>query len=487
MLFNSIQFLVFFPVVVFLYFVLPHRFRWLHLLVASCVFYMAFIPSYILILLVTITIDYTAGRIIGKMENKKKKKLWLVISIISTCLVLAIFKYYNFFIENFNWFSDLMHRKVSLKTANIILPIGLSFHTFQSLSYVIEVYRGNQKPEKHFGRYSLYVMFFPQLAAGPIERPQNLLHQFYKEHVFDYARVSEGLKWMLWGMFKKVVIADNLSLLVNPVFNQPQNFHGIQNIFATLCFSFQIYCDFSGYSDIAYGSAKVMGFQLTRNFTLPYYSSSVTEFWRRWHISLSSWFRDYVYIPLGGNRVLFHRQIFNLLVTFVLSGLWHGASWTFIIWGLLNWFYVVVELLFRKAENSFPSLKQMSSSKLLSPLKTFLTFMLICFAWIFFRAKDFSHLKLLLHGLFNFNDQLTGFPALIHSIQSISGNVNFLWLLLSFLLFLIIDYWMNTNQLNVRLYRFPKLVRWSFYYVIIFWILLFGMFQNSPHFIYFQF
>lgn len=286
MLFNSFQFLLFFPIVTLIYFLLPHKYRWFHLLVASCVFYMFFIPAYILILFITIFIDYFAGIWIEKSTNQGKKKTYLILSIISTCLFLFIFKYFNFFTDNFNGIAQLIHWNYSLKTMAIILPIGLSFHTFQSLSYVIEVYNGNQKAEKHFGIYSLYVMFYPQLVAGPIERPQNLLHQFYEKHEFDYVRVSNGLKLMAWGLFKKVVIADRLSVFVNQVYNNPYDYKGLSLVVATIFFTFQIYCDFSGYSDIAIGSAQVMGFKLMDNFNRPYFSKSISEFWKRWHISL---------------------------------------------------------------------------------------------------------------------------------------------------------------------------------------------------------
>ncbi|MEI7983341.1 MAG: MBOAT family O-acyltransferase, partial [Bacteroidota bacterium] len=341
MLFNSIQFLLFFPLVTFLYFILPFRYRWLLLLLASCFFYMAFIPIYILILAITIVIDYYAGIYISQSTGKKRK-FYLVISIISTCLVLFIFKYFNFFINNFNFIGSLLGLKYPVHILHILLPIGLSFHTFQSLSYVIEVYRGHQKPEYHFGIYSLYVMFYPQLVAGPIERPQNLLHQFHENHSFDYSNVTNGLKRMAWGMFKKIVIADRLALVVNFVYNDPANQTSLSIILATVFFAFQIYCDFSGYSDIAIGAAQVMGYKLMNNFDRPYFSETIADFWKRWHISLSSWLRDYLFLPLAyffsgkmkkesylridSNQLIY---AFATLITFTICGLWHGAAWTF--------------------------------------------------------------------------------------------------------------------------------------------------------------
>ena len=341
MLFNSFTFLIFFPVVVAVYFALPHRFRWAWLLAASCYFYMAFIPIYILILFFTIAIDYVAGIVIENAEGRKRK-LFLAASIVANVGVLAVFKYFNFLSANANAIAEVFHWPYELPILGIILPIGLSFHTFQAMSYTIEVYRGRQRAERHLGIYSLYVMFFPQLVAGPIERPQNLLHQFYERHDFDYDRVTNGLRKMAIGLFMKVVIADRLARYVNVVYPNPTNFQGLTLVVATVFFAFQIYCDFAGYSMVAIGSAEVMGFRLMKNFDRPYLSKSISEFWSRWHISLSSWFRDYVYIPLGGNRVARSRWYYNLFITFLLSGLWHGANMTFVIWGALHGIFVVI-------------------------------------------------------------------------------------------------------------------------------------------------
>ena len=387
MLFNSFQFLVFFPVVTTLYFLLPHRFRWGLLLAASCYFYMAFIPQFILILFITITVDYFAG--IGLESTQGNKKKWILLaSILANVGMLGFFKYFNFANENIAAFANFIGWNYPIENLSIILPIGLSFHTFQSLSYTIEVYRGHQKAERHYGYLALYVLFYPQLVAGPIERPQNILHQLHEEHRFEYQRVADGLKWMAWGMFKKVVIADRMALLVNPIYDSPTSHEGPALVFATLAFAIQIYCDFSGYSDIALGSAQVMGIKLMKNFQHPYFARSISEFWRRWHISLSTWFRDYVYIPLGGNRSGARRTAINLFITFLLSGLWHGASWTFVIWGALHGIYIIlnhwIEPRWTRFRDSgfakrFPSLH--NGLSLLS------TFGLVCFAWIFFRAS----------------------------------------------------------------------------------------------------
>ncbi len=388
MTFNSLEFLVFFPIVTLVFFLIPHRFRWFLLLSASCIFYMAFVPAYIFVLAIIILIDYFAGVFIERSVGAQKK-MYLLASILSTCTVLVIFKYFNFFNANLAALSSLLHWNYSISALSLLLPIGLSFHTFQSLAYVIEVYRGNYKAERHLGIYALYVMFYPQLVAGPIERPQHLLPQFYVEQVFEYDRVVRGLKRMLWGMFKKVVIADNLAPIVNMVFNSPQDYSGPYLLQATLFFAIQIYCDFSGYVDIALGSAQVMGFRLSENFNKPYLATSISDFWRRWHISLSRWFRDYVYVPLGGNRTNLSRTYMNIFIVFLLSGFWHGANWTFLLWGGLHGMYVICSRVTTGLRerivqlirlNSFPNLRKY--------IQVAVTFSLVSFAWIFFRAKD---------------------------------------------------------------------------------------------------
>ena len=392
MLFNSWQFLIFFPTVTALYFIFPHRHRWWLLLLASCIFYMAFIPIYILILAVTILIDYTAGLWLAAPGlSPRRRKAILSVSIVSTCLVLFVFKYYNFFNANLAGVARFLHWNYPIAALQLVLPIGLSFHTFQSLSYVIEVYRGNQKVERRLGIYALYVMFYPQLVAGPIERPQNLLHQFDEQHVFEYQRVTDGLKLMLWGMFKKVVIADRLAIAVSQVYGNPHEYAGLALILATLFFAFQIYCDFSGYSDIAIGAAQVMGFKLMNNFNRPYSAESIAEFWKRWHISLSTWFRDYLYIPLGGNRVKLWRWQYNLFITFLVSGLWHGANWTYIVWGALNGAYFIISIWTQDLRRSFHRNTGLDRHPVLSKyLRVGLTFCLVCIAWVFFRAKSIS-------------------------------------------------------------------------------------------------
>ena len=371
------------------------------LLAASCYFYMAFIPKYILILAVTITVDYFAGLGLEKFEGRTKR--WVLLaSILTNIGMLAFFKYFNFANENLAQLAKFIGWNYPLHSLSIILPIGLSFHTFQSLSYTIEVYRGNQKAERHFGYLALYVMYYPQLVAGPIERPQNILHQLHTEQHFDYQRVTDGLKWMAWGMFKKVVVADRMVLFVNPVYNDPTHHTGPALVFATLAFAIQIYCDFSGYSDIALGSAQVMGVKLMKNFNHPYFAQSISEFWRRWHISLSTWFRDYLYIPLGGNRVVKPRWAFNLFITFLISGLWHGANWTYVIWGALHGSYLVLTTLAEPVWNYFSEFTRLDKlPRLKAVISILTTFSLVTFAWIFFRASSLNDALYIVSHLFN--------------------------------------------------------------------------------------
>jgi len=479
MLFNSIYYLIFFPVVTLLYFCLPHSYRWLLLLVASCVFYMTFIPVYILILFLTILIDYYASIYIEHATGTVRKRL-LNLSITSTCLVLFVFKYLGFFNNNLEVLAEFIGWNYPITALNIILPIGLSFHTFQSLSYVIEVYRGNQKPEKHIGIYSLYVMFYPQLVAGPIERPQNLLHQFHEEKRFDYANVTAGLRLIVWGLFKKVVIADRLAIYVNTVYDEPTQFGGPVLVLATVAFAYQIYCDFSGYSDIAIGSARVMGFTLMKNFNAPYFSQSITEFWKRWHISLSTWFRDYLYVPLGGNRVSRWKFYRNILITFAVSGLWHGANWTYIIWGGLNGVYLIVGHLSVGWRVRFCELIGMSSHRmLLVGFRVVTTFTLICVAWVFFRSNSLSDAW---HIITHLTSGWGGVWQSVHAFSDLDVTVS----IGAIVVLESVQWLQETPSRSNRLMLLPVYFRWSVYYCLLASILVFGVF-DATQFIYFQF
>ena len=483
MLFNSNQFLVFFPTVAILFFLLPHKFRWAHLLIASCIFYAAFIPIYLLILFGTIVIDYIAGILIENAEGAKRKA-WLAVSIIANVGVLAVFKYYNFFIQNLN---VVFHTLPILKIA---LPIGLSFHTFQAMSYTIEVYRKNQKCEKHFGIYALYVMFFPQLVAGPIERPQNILHQFHERQYFNYDNAVNGLRLMLWGFFKKIVIADRLAIITDPIFNDPYHHTPVAMIIGTIFFSFQIFCDFSGYSDIALGSAKVMGFTLMQNFERPYTSKSISEFWSRWHISLSTWFRDYLYIPLGGNRVSVPRWYFNLFFVFLVSGFWHGANWTFILWGALHGFYLIFAIISAPIRTKLNKIIGLHKVPWLNHnLQRLTTFSLVAFAWIFFRA---NHLKDAFYIIQKIPDAAHQFltPLMegkIHEWYFNDVSLKDYWLAVaSILLMELVHHLQQKNTIPTFIQKQPITIRWAAYYFLILTIILFGVFEKRQ-FIYFQF
>ncbi|PJJ60012.1 MBOAT family O-acyltransferase [Hymenobacter chitinivorans] len=486
MLFNSFEFLVFFPLVTILFFLLPHRFRWLHLLLASCAFYMAFIPAYILILFLTIVIDYIAGIMIENAQGAQRK-FYLAMSLVANIGVLAVFKYYNFFIDNVNALLHLSNPTASLPLLAIILPIGLSFHTFQAMSYTIEVYRGHQAAERHFGIYSLYVMFYPQLVAGPIERPQNVLHQFHEKQYFDYRRVVSGLRLMAWGLFKKVVIADRLAYMVNAVYNNPHDFHGLPVLVSTLFFSIQIYCDFSGYSDMALGAARVMGFELMKNFDRPYFSESVGEFWRRWHISLSTWFKDYLYISLGGNRVPLLRACLNTFIVFMVSGLWHGANWTFIVWGALHGLFLVVGRLTKARRIAF--IERTNLHFLNNPLlNTGLTYVLVAFAWIFFRANTLQDAGYVINNLFTTSSAYwkdTVFTGL-STVKIFYTRTEWLALLGALILLFAVEKAQFRLSINNWLVRQSTPVRWAIYQGIVLYIVLLGAFEHVQ-FIYFQF
>lgn len=431
---------------------------------------------YILILAFTIIVDYIAGILIEKVEGAKRK-LYLTISLIANIGVLAIFKYFNFLNENFSFLMHGFGLDNPIPYLSILLPVGLSFHTFQAMSYTIEIYRGNQKAEKHFGIYSLYVMFYPQLVAGPIERPLNLLHQFREKYDFDYDRVVSGLKLMLWGFFKKLVIADRLAFYVNAVYNNVDQHGGLSFFLATIFFAFQIYCDFSGYSDIAIGVARVMGFDLMKNFNRPYFAKNIAEFWGRWHISLSTWFKDYLYIPLGGNRVSIPKWYFNLFIVFLISGLWHGANWTYLVWGALNGFYLIfASLTYQFRESLNIKLGFHKIPYILKASQILMTFILICFAWIFFRANTIADAFLIIQKMARFDG-----PLFIENTSKLIFS--FLGIGILFLVELKREYFKD----KFSLFDHPSwLVRNLAYASIIIIILTFGVFDGGQ-FIYFQF
>jgi D-alanyl-lipoteichoic acid acyltransferase DltB (MBOAT superfamily) len=497
MLFNSLHFLIFFPIVTALYFLLPHRFRWVLLLAASVYFYMVFRPVYILILVFTIFVDFTAGILIDSRGGPERKR-WLLASIFANVGILGFFKYYNFLNDSLRSVLGTASVHDPIPFLNIVLPIGLSFHVFQSMSYTIEVYRGRERAERNLGIFALYVMFYPQLVAGPIERPQNLLWQFQARHTFDYDQVVAGLQLMLWGFIKKVVVADRLAPFVNQVYDHPAEYRAISYVAATVLFAVQIYCDFSGYSDIAIGAAQVMGFKLMKNFDRPYFSRSIAEFWKRWHISLSTWFRDYLYISMGGNRVSRPRWYFNLMVTFTVSGLWHGANWTYVIWGGLNGLYLIGEIVMRKGKRGREASSGQDSWPM-AGIQTVTTFVLICFAWLFFRARTLSDAYYMIVRLFTPQGHLLG--DLLRLVPT-RQNLDFLhayvfmgqefseciWAIFAIILLWGVEYLQGaTGGIRVLLRAQPKWARWVVYYAGTIALLFFGAFNHSQQFIYFQF
>lgn len=487
MLFNSLAFLWFFPIVTTAYFLLPHRWRWAMLLAASCYFYMKFLPIYILILAFTILIDYVAGIMIENAHGTRRKQ-YLAASIIANVGVLFVFKYFNFFNANLAALAHAIHWNYSLDGLALILPIGLSFHTFQAMSYTIEVYYGRFKAERHLGIYALYVMFYPQLVAGPIERPQNLLPQFHAEHSFDYKRVAFGLQLMLWGMFKKVVIADRLAVVVDQVYSHPSAYGGADVLLATYAFAFQIYCDFSGYTDIAIGCAQVMGITMMQNFKRPYFAESIPDFWRRWHVSLSTWFRDYLYIPLGGNRAGAWRCFFNVFAVFVVSGLWHGANWTYVVWGAVHGTYMILSMITQDARaRSARALGLDQFPKLARWLNILLTFHLVCFAWIFFRADSLSDAWTLIGRLFATRGAWGGI-SVGESLLTLGLSQWDIRVALGAVAALLgVDLLTHGGgSLRQRLADRPAYLRWSLCYAALFAIAFLGKF-TMKQFIYFQF
>jgi alginate O-acetyltransferase complex protein AlgI len=485
MLFNSLQFLVFFPVVVGLYFWLPQRYRWMLLLAASWYFYACWKATYLSLLILTTAVDYTAALVIEAAVTSRRRRILMATSLTMNLGLLFLFKYFNFVNDSlsagFAQFNIFYHSPAF----QLLLPVGISFYTFQSLSYVIDVYRGVQKAERHFGRFALYVSFFPQLVAGPIERSTNLLPQFQPSYTpgFDRQRVLDGLRLMLWGFLKKVVVADRLAYYVEATYSSVGSHTGVELLIATYLFAFQIYCDFSGYSDIAIGSARIMGFDLMTNFRTPYLATSIREFWQRWHISLSTWFRDYVYVPLGGNRCGQWAWYRNLFLTFFLSGIWHGANWTFVIWGALHGTYLVMALVTQTwRDRAIRALRIDTVPGLLRAWRTVVTFNLVAIGWVFFRANNLADAATVFRKIGVL--VVSGLQAPVQAIASTG-----LWrapdlLFICAIVSAVTAYeYLNSPGRDVRWPRIGSLVSVS----LQFWmIVVFGMF-NDKAFIYFQF
>lgn len=492
MLFNSIEFLFFFPIVTILFFVVPRKLKSFWLLLASYYFYMFWNPKYAILIAISTFATYVSGLFLDKInqntsfdENKKSKyKKWVVAaSLIFNLGILVVFKYSNFILDNFYALMNSFGLKVTECRLDLLLPVGISFYTFQALSYTIDVYRGNVKAEHSIIKYALFVSFFPQLVAGPIERSTNLLEQIRKienETRFDFENLRSGLLLMFWGLFQKLVIADRAAILVDTVYNNYANYGLVSIALATVVFAFQIYCDFDGYTNVARGASKVLGINLMKNFRQPYLAINIQDFWKRWHISLTTWFTDYLYIPLGGNRKGLKRQLINVFIIFTVSGLWHGASWSYVVWGVLHAFYQCIGILKRKFIKS-PD-RQLSFSERFE--KVFITFALTCFAWIFFRAKNLSHGIAIIRQMFS----QTGLGSL--TILGLD-SANMILLIIGLIILLVVDL---VHEYNISIldfvYKQRLWFRWALYLGIIWSIIMFGIYgidYTSSQFIYFQF
>ncbi|PQJ73080.1 membrane-bound O-acyltransferase family protein [Polaribacter butkevichii] len=476
MLFNSWQYIFFFLGVLVIYFSIKHKWRIHFLFIASYLFYSVWSWKFALLMFGVSILNFFCGKKIFYASTKKAKKKWFTIALVFSLLPLFYFKYANFFIDSFSNLAYYFGVNSNKYVLNVILPVGISFFTFQALSYSIDIYRKRVGVETSLIRFTTYVAFFPQLVAGPIERSTNLLQQFYEKHEFDVKRFVEGGKLFIWGLFKKIVIADRLALYSDSVFNNPEAHSGTTLIVATVFFTFQIYCDFSGYSDMAIGSARMLGFRLMQNFNLPYLSNSIGEFWKRWHISLSTWFSDYVYIPLGGNRVSIKRWVFNILVVFLLSGLWHGANFTFVIWGALHAFYYLIEFIGKKML-TIAGGKHLMEKGYYKFFKIVIVFTLVCFAWIFFRANSVSDAFLIITKIASFSGHLWTGVSSVTTVLSV--------LLILLLVSVQILQFYNIVPIYFSKTKLPWFVQWLSYAFLLITIALFGMSSNA--FIYFQF
>jgi alginate O-acetyltransferase complex protein AlgI len=482
MLFTSTSFLIFFVAVGFLYFALPLRLRPWALLAASYYFYVTYEPRYVILLFALTLFNYFMGIRIGKTIDQGKRKRILFVSLLSNLATLFCFKYLNLFAGSFNALLIYLNVGYQAPGLTFLLPVGISFYTFRIMNYSIDVYRNKLAPEQRIGVFALYVSFFPQLVAGPIDRAAKLLPQLHQDHGFDYQRVTDGLRLMLWGFFQKVVIADTLATLVDPVFNNPVGYQGAELTLAALLFTFQIYCDFSGYSDIAIGAAQVFGYTSMNNFDRPYFSKSIPEFWRRWHISLSTWFRDYLYIPLGGNRTTLPRWYLNLFLVFLISGLWHGSNWTFVVWGALHGCFYICSIVSQGIRDRLTAITGLDRIPAFQKfLRVLITFLLVTLAWIFFRANTISDAFYIVSHLF------TGWGSSPRVIFSFTvAPFELLVATGSIMILEIVHLIQRRGSIREMLTHKPLWVRWALYYGAITAILLCGNF-GSKQFIYFQF
>lgn len=484
MSFDTIQFLAFLLITFCIYWLLPHRFRWILLLVSSSYFYMQWKAKYIIWIFFTMMISYVLGIIIDSADSQRKRKVCLVLACILCLSVLFVFKYFNFFVESIGMITHFWGIEISQFMLPLILPVGISFYTFQTLGYVIDIYRGDIHAEKHFGNYAAYVLFFPQLVAGPIERSRNFLPQIKKEKNFDYEQAVAGLRQMLWGYFKKIVIANTLAAYVDLIYESygVYSYKGFSLLIVAVMFSFQIYCDFSGYSDIAIGVGKLFGINLMENFKSPYFSTSIKEFWTRWHISLSGWMRDYIYIPLGGNRRGNIRRNINLIFTFLISGLWHGAAWNYVIWGGLHGIGQVEEKV------CMDNLKKRNIDIAVGTyMKTLFVFFFVTVGWVFFRALDCTSACYVITHFFS---GITSPKHYIYSglvdLQLKKGDI--ILIFFSIISLLVVDFCSLKNNVFICMKKLPAIQRWILYYICSFAILYcFYQQTDAVQFIYFQF
>lgn len=467
MLFNSFQFLIFFAVVTGSFYWLPHRYRWLLLLVASYYFYMNWAPVYALLILFSTGLTYTCALMLEKVTTRRIRKILLTISIISNLSVLFLFKYFNFLNQSVYEALSFFNIRWEVPGFSLLLPVGISFYTFQAVGYTIDVYRGEMRAERHLGIYALFVSFFPQLVAGPIERAKNLLPQFYQKQFFDPKRVASGLKWMLWGLFIKVVVADRAAIYVDAVYNNVDNHTGSSFLVATVLFAIQIYGDFAGYSTIAVGCAKVLGFDLMTNFKRPYFAPTITQFWRRWHISLSTWFKDYLYFPLGGSRVGQFRSYLNILITFLISGLWHGAKWTFVVWGGIHGVLLVVEKALGAASRRASMFGRITQYAV--------CMCVVILSWVFFRANSLQDSFVIVKGIF-FNVTSPVFQ----------DKTTFFYLLISLPILVVVEVVQEFFPQSMVYWRRTQAFRAASYLYLLVAIMLVGVFDGGQ-FIYFQF
>lgn len=484
MLFNSFHFLMFFPIVVGLYYALPQKFRWILLLIASYYFYMSWKAEYIILIVASTLVDFGAGLAIENADSKKRKKLWLFLSLFVNLGLLFTFKYWDFFNESIRDTLNLFSIPFDPSTLKLLLPVGISFYTFQTLSYTIDIYYGKIRPIKHLGIFATYVSFFPQLVAGPIERAKHLIPQFYNKVVFEYERVKNGLLLMLWGFFVKIVIADRLAILVNTVYKHDDSHNylldhtGASLFIASFFFMFQLYLDFSAYSNIAIGAARVLGFDLQSNFRRPYWATSISDFWHRWHISLSTWFRDYVYIPLGGNKRGVKRHLINLLITFLLSGLWHGASWNFALWGLLNGIFLIAQVFIDSRKTS----KKPKTYFIKRLVQSAVVMLLWGGSLVFFRAQTFDD------AIYVFqNISLAGWDNLYELGLTVS---EFKFVFYCLVGIYILDYIQEKKDLYKFLSGRNIVIRFAVYITAILMIIYLGAYGedvSDNQFLYFQF